>query len=249
MSPWTGSWRSAALDLTDLVLPRTCAGCGREGCALCPGCAASLRVGARPVEASTLAAGAPTTVAALEHRGAPREIVLGWKERGRHDLTPALGAALAGALVALVELSPAVCTAPTVLVPVPSGRRSRRDRGASLTAELARAGAAALAATGHEPPALAAGRAGLGLVRQPADQVGLSGTERGANLRGAHRACSGLRGARCIVVDDVVTTGSTLQEAARALGAVGAVVLGAVTLTAARPPRGRGAGDLCDLTH
>ncbi len=249
MPLWTEAWRRAALDLTDLVLPSGCAGCGRERCALCPGCAASLRVGARWVGASVLAAGAPPTVAALEHRGTAREVVLGWKERGRHDLTPVLGAALAGALVRLAELSPAVGAAPTVLVPVPSGRRSRRARGADLTAGLASATAAALAATGHERPAVAAGRAGLWLVRQPADQVGLTGAERGTNVRGAHRASPALRGALCVIVDDVVTTGSTLQEAARALGVVGGVVLGAVTLTAARPPGDRVAGDPHDRTH
>lgn len=249
MPLWTEAWRSAALDLTDLVLPRGCAGCGREGCALCRGCAASLRVGARPVGASVLAAGAPPTVAALEHRGAAREVVLAWKERGRHDLTPALGAALAGAVVRLTEISPGVGAAETVLVPVPSGRRSRRARGADLTAELARAAAAVLSGTGHERPAVAAGRAGLGLVRQPADQVGLAGTERATNVGGAHRACPALRGARCVIVDDVVTTGSTLRESGRALRVVGAVVLGAVTLTAARPPGGRVADDPQDPTH
>ncbi len=250
MQRWTTSWRSAALELVDLVLPGDCAGCGRSGCRLCPRCAAALRVGAGRVDAATLAPGAPPTIAALVYQGAARSVLLGWKERGRHDMTTALGAALAGALVMLDEDGPrrALLPSPAVLVPVPSGRRSRRARGGDLTADLARAAVAALGATGHERAEVAAGRSGLVLVRQPSDQVGLGPAERAANVAGAHRACHRLRGRRVVVVDDVVTTGSTVQEAARALGAVGADVVGGVVVAAARAPSGRVAGDRAAVT-
>jgi orotate phosphoribosyltransferase len=45
-----------------------------------------------------------------------------------------------------------------------------------------------------------------------------------------------LRGRECIIVDDVLTTGATLAEAARAIHEVGGVVRGAVVLAATRPP-------------
>ena len=45
-----------------------------------------------------------------------------------------------------------------------------------------------------------------------------------------------LRGTPCIIIDDVLTTGATLAEAARALRQAGALVRGAVVLAATRPP-------------
>lgn len=66
--------------------------------------------------------------------------------------------------------------------------------------------------------------------RQTKTQVGLSGVERRSNLRGAFALRPPLAGLeRVILVDDVFTTGSTLEEAARVLRASGAKeVLGVI---------------------
>jgi ComF family protein len=65
--------------------------------------------------------------------------------------------------------------------------------------------------------------AGLRRIRSTAPQVGLSRRERAANLSGAFAADPGLvAGRHVVLLDDVVTTGSTVIEAASTLRAAGA---------------------------
>lgn len=69
-------------------------------------------------------------------------------------------------------------------------------------------------------------------------QAGLSGRQRRESLRGAFRARRDLvEGKRVLLVDDVVTTGATLESCARALRRAGAVSVKA--LTAARAELGQ----------
>ncbi|AXH95826.1 ComF family protein [Ornithinimicrobium avium] len=79
---------------------------------------------------------------------------------------------------------------------------------------------------------------GLRLARAVVDQAGLGADDRARNLCGAvrvrDRLVSRLQGRPCVLVDDVVTTGATLQECARALRAAGCGPVVAVTLAATR---------------
>lgn len=205
--------------LIDLVLPRECVGCGRGGTVLCARCLAACRDGAVD------AVGDLRVRAALRYDGAARTAVLAYKERGRLDLAGALAATLTPLLTDLP---------PAVLVAVPSSRQVARARGGDHVHRLA-----VRAARGgpHRPGAA------LRLERKVADSIGLSAAQRWANVSGAMLACppSPGRPLRAVVVDDIVTTGATLAEAARALRAAGWEVSDAVVVarTAARAQRRR----------
>ena len=80
-----------------------------------------------------------------------------------------------------------------------------------------------------------------GVRGAPGGQKGLGRGDRAQRVRGSMRVRRGLfapevSGRPCIIVDDVLTTGATVAEAARALRAAGAVVRGAVVVAATRPP-------------
>ena len=70
--------------------------------------------------------------------------------------------------------------------------------------------------------------------RRVADQSGLDALARARNLEGALRVRGrpGSTGLPVVVVDDLVTTGASLAEAARALDGCGFVVLGAAVVAA-----------------
>jgi ComF family protein len=116
----------------------------------------------------------------------------------------------------------------TAVVPVPLHWRRHRRRGFNQAADLA-------AALGI--PIVHA----LKRVRATSSQTGLAASRRRANVRGAFavRRRTDVRGLSIVLVDDVATTGATLEGCARALLAAGASEVRA--LTAARvvpgPPR------------
>ncbi|SED71849.1 hypothetical protein SAMN05216489_04222 [Streptomyces sp. 3213] len=90
-----GWWR----DLTDLVLPAECGGCGTPRTVLCPECRAALS-GAVPSRVRPVPdlSGLPATYAAAPYADEVRAMLLAHKERGSLALTGPLGAALADAV-------------------------------------------------------------------------------------------------------------------------------------------------------
>ncbi|MGH3519000.1 MAG: ComF family protein, partial [Haloechinothrix sp.] len=120
--------RTVLRGVVELLLPPRCAGCGAPGVACCDRCRAELSC--VPVRRHPIAHGkaGPAVYALASYRGAPRRLVLAYKERGRRDLAPALGDALAGACA---ELAASCLSSDGVLwlVPVPSRRSASRSRG------------------------------------------------------------------------------------------------------------------------
>ena len=113
----------------------------------------------------------------------------------------------------------------TALIPVPLARQRERERGFNQSAVLA----AQLGALWRIPvwdSVIARGRS-------TRTQTRLTPSERAGNVAGAFHATAGaratLRGAHVILVDDVITTGSTLNACAETLFEAGARILSYVT--------------------
>ncbi|MFI1539530.1 ComF family protein [Streptomyces anandii] len=208
-------------DLADLVLPAECGGCGRPRTVLCPRCRAVL-AGAAPrrVRPEPEPSGLPAVHAAAPYADEVRAVLLAHKERGALALAAPLGAALAGAVRAGLRQAPgAGAGGPVLLVPVPSARRAVRTRGHDPTRRIALAAAAELRRCGTPARVLAV----LRQRRAVADQSGLDSRQRRDNLAGALTvAGAGVRlllGGPVVLVDDLMTTGASLAEAARVVGA------------------------------
>ncbi|MFK0401579.1 ComF family protein [Microbacterium sp. NPDC090225] len=156
--------------------------------------------------------------AALEFTGVAARCIRRFKGEGETLLAAALGVALAGVL------TPSAANVHHV-VPVPTSRSAFRRRGYRVPEMLLRR----------------AGTAPASLLRSAArrvDQRGLDARERAANVRSSMAARRRGDGAPVLVMDDVVTTGATLDEAARALTEAGFRVVGGIAL-AATPRHGR----------
>ncbi len=215
--------------VADLLWGSRCVGCGAGGAGLCAGCALDLQndVGIRSVAAGDRWL---DVYSAARYADAVARAVPALKERGRADLLRPLADGLARAVSAAVADTGTVH--PTVwLVPVPQTRRAHRDRGASTVLRLTRAAARTVRRT--RPMDVRIATSVLRHVRSVDDQARLGRAERQANLAGALGTRAGpmldilatmaAAGASVVLVDDVVTTGSTLAECARALESVGIV--------------------------
>ena len=248
-----------------LALPVDCVCCGAEDSALCGACSRKLRLlTLRPFRAEAQAPALMDmdgsvllpVVAAGAYRAELAQCLLSFKSHGQARLGAELARGLARALHAAAGPAQGL-----VLVPVPTSAAAFRKRGFSpvhlLLRRLVRGDeipgftvADALRKT--VPPARSTHAPGFAPVdrlrdrpdRGPLLSGGQKGLGRGARarrVRGSMRARAGpwparVEGRPCIIVDDVLTTGATLAEAARALRAAGAIVSGAVVVAATRPP-------------
>jgi len=216
--------------LFDLAMPPICGRCGDavlRGEAMCRRCdRALLRSEGDALPPPGLAA----CVAAVVYEGE----VLHWIRRfkyprpGISGLDPAAMSAVQSFIREAAARAPG--PPPQLLVPVPLHPHRLRSRGFNPAALLARAVAREIGVP-VDPAALFR-------VRDTESQTGLDRAARRRNVRGAFRAHRRLSAPpRVWLVDDVVTTGSTVAEAARVLRRAGAREVTAVC--AARTPRPR----------
>jgi len=145
-------------------------------------------------------------------------------ERVTPVATP-LGAMLAHAITELIASRDAT----PVVIPVPLHKRRRRSRGFNQSELIAHA------AVRHLPLRLEVLSGALLRQRDTISQVGLSREERIENVRDAFRVAqpSRINGRDIVLVDDVMTTGTTLSECARVLKQAGAERVWAATVARA----------------
>lgn len=195
--------------LADLLLGARCPLCSSARWGLCPACGDGLRVAPHLVERVT----GMTVVAANRYRPAMAVTIPRYKDDGALQLEQFLAERLAAAVQAL-DPGP-----DTVLVPVPSLPAAVRARGFDHGRRLA--ASAARRAGLRWRPALRRRRSGV-------DQQGLGRGGRRRNVEGSFMVRRHV--GRVVLVDDVITTGASLEEARRRLSDEGAVVVGAAVV-------------------
>jgi ComF family protein len=175
----------------------------RLGAACCPRCALASPGGAVCGRCLAQAPAYDATSAALAYAFPADVLVQALKFRGELALAPVLGDLLARSLSETADC----------IVPVPLSDKRLRSRGYNQSLEIARRVAALTGA--RLAPGLCERR------RDTAAQMDLPLEERAKNVRGAFH-CPGVVSGTIAVLDDVMTTGATLEEIAATLKRAGA---------------------------
>lgn len=207
-------------ELSQLLFPSRCYGCSILGPTICSACRSQwhphyYKTNIGPISVHSSLLYSPTA----------SKIILASKEnglRGADDL-------IIQAIIQVLERAK-IDKQHFRLVPIPSSKNSQRKRGRSFMVDITQQ------VSVHTGIPISDC---LQISRRIKDQSGLNKLARNSNMQGAFSLKSSARG-QLIVVDDVVTTGATLREAARALnsqGIRGLTSLSAVTACVAQPLR------------
>lgn len=239
---WSEKLKNAAIDL---LFPPYCVSCHSLGVWLCATCSSQIETiqspvcprcglpteSAQAVHSSTTACERcerePLQLDGLRgyafHGGPLREAIHQFKYNDLRALASPLGRLMGEGWAALAPRELAI----DAIVPVPLHPTRQRKRGYNQAALLALEVGARL-----ERPVI---QDVLVRTKATAPQVDLGAQERLANVRDAFRCNgAGLSGKQVMLIDDVCTTGSTLESACAALREAGASSVWAYTLARAR---------------
>lgn len=206
--------------LQELIFPVRCLGCGALGLDICSSC----RSNWHPHIYRTWSRCEPyfPIYSAISYSPTAGKVLLAAKENGLLVADNLILAALKRSLASCRELHDI-----SLLVPIPSRPAVARLRGRQFILELSlqlskETGLSTIDNLRH--------------TRKVRDQSSLDAKGRADNLEGALISLKYLSG-KALLIDDLVTTGATLQEAARALRVQGIEVAAAVTACVAQPLR------------
>lgn len=203
-SPWPSLERSVASVISwlqDLIFPPSCGNCGRVDFRFCAACLRELDL--LPLEYhSEKLEDLDAVFATGKHRHILQNAVQAFKYEGATELAAPLAARLASAL------RQSKCQI-DLIVPVPLFANREAERGYNQAALLAQHLSAAMG--------ILYGADSLQRVRETSQQALLTQEERQSNVKDAFEASEAVKGLAVMLVDDVVTTGSTLRECAIAL--------------------------------
>lgn len=206
-------------NLSELLFPHRCISCAVLGSSLCSQC----RLGWNLHHYTTQLEGLTVTSSIL-YSNVASKVLLAAKESHIQRADLLVSQAITQSLKNFLAASQC-----DFLVPIPSRASAVRKRGRQFVTEVAlnssqECGVPLIEMITHS--------------RKVRDQSGLHLLDRRNNLAGAFVIPLQLqRRGKAVLVDDLVTTGSTLLEAARALRYAGIEVIGAVTAAVAQPLR------------
>jgi predicted amidophosphoribosyltransferase len=209
--------------MLDLVLPLECGGCGAPSTRWCRACARELALGPDAPRVVTPRIDPQVPVFALgRYAGARRQAIIALKDRGRADLVTPLAHALAVGVHRLLRWG--LLDVPLTIVPAPTRRSAARRRGGDPVTRLA------TAAVEKHPEIIVF--PALRMKALARDSAGLGTAERERNVAGRVLLRRPVTG-EVLLVDDIVTTGTTACESVRVLQTAGAAVAAVLALAAA----------------
>ena len=220
-----------ALSFLDLLFPKRCVSCGKFGAYICKDCFAKIEFIQKPVcpVCQRQAVGGKThpgcqgrlrldgLVVATRYSGSVKKAIAKVKYKWAYDIAKILIDLI------VVNLWKFDLASDLILVPVPLHVRRKKWRGFNQAEILAKS----LSLKFNQPYGEYLAR-----IIETASQVGLKKDERKKNVKGAFRLRTGadVSGKNILLVDDVYTSGATMQEACRVLKKAGAKTVWAMAV-------------------